>query len=200
MRPTYTRTAAALTAVAAGGFAIYALRPSDNPATQVAAKTPAVAYRTQVIRRTIHVVKHEHGGRFPVPRGAVATGGRGPNGSHGGGVRTSASGHHSSGGRSAGVSSSGAVATRTSGSHSVVSSGAPVSSGGIPVATRTSGSHVSSGGSSGGSTGGSSHPVTRTSGGGSAGGSGGSGHPVTRTSGGGGHHDDGHDGGDGGGD
>src|SRR5437763_8320875 len=97
MRPRYTRSAAAITAVAAGSFAIYALRPTDKPTAASAARNPAVAYRTQVIRRTIHVVKHEHGGRFPAPRRAIATGGHGPRGGGSGLVRTGASGHHGAG-------------------------------------------------------------------------------------------------------
>lgn len=95
MRRTHARAVAGLTAVAAGGFAAYALRPSDTVTATLAAHNPAVEVRTQIIRRTIHVIRHESAGHFPHPRGAVATGspGSGPRGS----ARTGASGSHASG-------------------------------------------------------------------------------------------------------
>ena len=129
MRRTHTRMAAAITAVAAGGAAVYAMRPADQPVATLASKSPAVQYRTQVIRRTVHVIKHESGAKFPTPRGAVATGGHGPRGK--GSVKTGASGSHSRGSAGSGsVAAAGSVVTRSSGSHA--SSG--VSSGvGAPV-------------------------------------------------------------------
>jgi len=77
MRRSHSRIAAAITAVAAGGAAVYALRPADKPVVTLAARSPAVEYRTQVIRRTVHVIRHESAAHFPTPRGVVATGGTG---------------------------------------------------------------------------------------------------------------------------
>jgi hypothetical protein len=159
MRLTYSRSLATLAAVAAAGLAAYSLRPVSPPAV-IAARAPAVQYRTEVIHRTIHVVKHERSGRFPVPRGAVATGGGHPASSRG--VRTGASGSHGSSGTSG--AAAGGVATRASGHASTGATVYAGGSGSAPVATRTSGSHTS--GSAGGSSGTSSAPVsTRTSGG-----------------------------------
>ncbi|MGB0094266.1 MAG: hypothetical protein WBP81_17270, partial [Solirubrobacteraceae bacterium] len=111
MRRTQIRIVAAVTAIAAGGLAAYALRPSDNPGVALASRNP-VEVRTQVIRRTIHVIRHDSAGHSPSPRRAIATGAPG----HGakGAIATGASGSHSAsgpGGQSA------PVATRSSGSH-----------------------------------------------------------------------------------
>lgn len=173
MRKQYSRIAAVVMAVAAGGLAAFALRPAPgHTAATLAARNPAIEVRTQVIRRTIHVIRHEPGARLRgsrVPSAVVVSG-------HGR-ARTAASGGHR-GTRSAGVAT--AVATRASGSHG--SAAAPQSrpvtthSSGShttasapthqsrPVSTRSSGSHGTSSGSS--SAGSSAHPVTRSSGGG----------------------------------
>src|SRR5436305_7467848 len=96
MRITHTRAAAAASAVIAGGVAAYTILPPDAPVAHVAANAPAVQYRTQVIKKTIYVVRHEHPKAFPQERRPVAPGGGGPRptGSAGSSVRTSASGHH----------------------------------------------------------------------------------------------------------
>ena len=97
MRRSHTRTAAAITAVAAGGLAAFTLRPADTPtAATLAANTPPVEVRTQVITRTVHVIRHQSGAHHPGRRGAIATGtpGSSKGGSAGGAVRTSASGSH----------------------------------------------------------------------------------------------------------
>jgi hypothetical protein len=184
MRRKYTRIVATLTALAAGALAAYALRPAPGTTVALAARNPAVEVRTEVIRRTIHIVKH-------VP-GAGAGGYRSPMSGHRGGyVRTGASRLHSG---AASGASPGVVSTHVSGSHA---SAGGTTYAAAPVTTHTSGSHgASSGGSSGGS--GSSGGTVRTSTSGSKHGSGSSGGPVhTRTSG--GHGGDGGDGGGGGG-
>ncbi len=163
MRMTKTRIAAALTALAAGGLATVALRPSSTSRTTslASASQPAVEVRTQVIRRTIHVVRHEHPPRPMRPR---TTAGAGPS------PRTGSAG--------ATVGSAAAVTPRTasSGSHTAVSS-APAASVPAPVRTRTSGAPSS--GNTGGKGSGTQHngPVrTRTSGGSGHGDDGGDGH------------------------
>ena len=158
MKKRYSRALAAATALVAGGLTAFALRPSQPDKTQaLASRNPAVEVRTEVIRRTIHITRHQ-----PVA-GAGARGRSALAASHGrGAVRSGASGSHASGS----VAGS-AVATRTSGSHAAGVVGA-----GAPVSTHTSGSHATTG---------SAAPVaTRTSGatGGTAG------KPTTRSSGG----------------
>jgi len=74
MRKTYTRTAAALAALAAGGLAVVALRPADKTTATLAANTPPVEVRTQVITRTVHVTRHVGANGKPLPRRAVAAG------------------------------------------------------------------------------------------------------------------------------
>lgn len=176
MRRSHSRTLAVVLAVAAGGLAALALRPAAGSSTgTLAARNPAVEVRTQVIRRTIHVIRHEPGARLPGSRrssSTVVVAGHGH-----GHARTGASGSRAlkSGPRSA------AVATRASGGHAagaarVSGASAPVSTrasgsrrsstpapAGRPVATRTSGSH------SGSSAGSPARAVTRASGAGHAG-------------------------------
>lgn len=164
----HTRLAGAAAAVLAAGLAGYSLRPSNQSANLVAARNPAAEVRTQVIRRTIHIVKHERSGQggrhvrtLVASGGGLRTGGGRP-------VSTGAS-HHSA--AAVGSGAAAPVVTRTS-SHPVssASTGAPASSG-APVTTRTS-THSSGSGSSGSS----SKPVTtRTSSGGGHGGEGGDG-------------------------
>jgi hypothetical protein len=171
MRTRHSRIAAAVLAVAAGGLAAFALRPAAGNSTgTVAARNPAVEVRTQVIRRTVHVIRHEpaaalRGSRSPT---SIVVGGHGP--SRGGAhvARTGASGARRSA-VGAGATPP-AVATRASGRHSGTGvSGPGVSS--APVSTRASGSHS---GTSAGSPG---RAVTRSSGGGQHGGDdGGDGH------------------------
>jgi hypothetical protein len=152
----HSRTAAVALAVAAGALAAFALRPAAGTTTAtLAARNPAVEVRTQVIRRTIHVIRHEPGAALRGSRGpsSVVAAGHGP--SHGR-ARTAASGGHRSTsspaaaaavtrasgarGQSTGHTSAsvGPVVTHASGSHS--SAPAPA---GHPVSTRTSGSHSS---------------------------------------------------------
>ena len=171
MRKRYSRIAAATTAIVAAALAVLALQPSPKTAVTLAARNPVVEVRTVVIRRTIHIVKHEHAQTAAGRNGGAPV-------SHGTGTapRTRTSAAHSSGSAAAG-----AISTHASGSHPVTAS-----PGTAPVTTRTS---RASGGSTGRS--GSAAPVrTRTS---TTSGSA-SGKPVsTRTSGAGG----GGDGGDG---
>jgi hypothetical protein len=154
MRRRHTRIAAAATALLAATVAAYALRPPAKTAVTLAARKPTVEIRTIVIRRTIHIVKHE--------RAPVATGPAGHGGSfHGGGTAPRT---HTSGSHAAASPAGAAVSTRVSGSHSVgASSGAPVTtrtsgshggSSGQPVTTRTSGSHGGDGEGADGSRGG----------------------------------------------
>jgi hypothetical protein len=199
MQRRHSRAAAAVAALAAGGLATYSLWPSQNSTVAtLAARNPAAEVRTQVIHRTIHVVRHEPGAGRLSARQATQRGfvqGRGhtstsASGSHGaaspsgaGGVTTHTSGARAASGTSAGAA--GPVSTHSSGSAAVV--GSPSGSG-APVTTHSSGSHSSASGSAPAS-----GPVTTHTSGSHRGTSGGSaGGPVTRSSGGGGG-----DGGDG---
>jgi hypothetical protein len=164
MRTKYSRIAAVVLALTAGGLAAFALRPAAGSSTgTLAARNPAVEVRTQVIRRTIHVIRHEPGASLRGSRRSTALFGAGH-----GAARTHASGGHGSS-RVAGTASAAAVATRASGTH-VTGTGRSSPPAG-PVTTRSSGSHGST------STGTSARPVTRSSGGGHGhGGEGGDGH------------------------
>jgi hypothetical protein len=167
-------------AALAGGLAAFALRPAAGTSTAtMAARNPAVEVRTQAIRRTIHVIRHEPGAELRRARGAgslvIAAHAR---------ARTKASGRHR-GAHSAGTASA-AVATRASGSHGTTGGQSTASA--APVATRSSGSHGTTSAPASRS-----HPVTTRSSG--SHGSPSSGRPVTRSSGGGhGEHGDGGDG------
>jgi hypothetical protein len=193
-RATNARIAALATTLAAGVLAAFALRPSVSGTGSAAhVQQQAAEVRTQVIRRTVHIVRHERPPRGRVtPRGSVGgqaaiitTGGT----SHV--PRTGTSGSHpTAAGVPTGVST---PRTRTSGSSTgAVGTGTTPTTGsaGAPVRTRTSGTPAAGTPSRSGS----SAPVrTRTSGGAtSGGGSGGSGAVRTRPSGGdgGGGHDD----------
>jgi hypothetical protein len=155
MHATNARVAAAIAALAAGGVSAFALtRPSTHQATQAASRQAAVEVRTQVIRRTIHVVRHE---RPPRPKGSVYVLPRG------GGVRgtspparTASSGAH----RSSGVTEAAAspVRTRSSSGASRGGSARPIGAN-TPVRTRTSGAKPTGGGREGAAV------RTRTSGG-----------------------------------
>jgi hypothetical protein len=206
MRRKYSRIVAITLAAVAGGLAAFALRPAAGTSTaMLAARNPAVEVRTQVIRRTIHVIRHESGaglrgahgssalviaGHGGTARTASSAGHRTP---HAGGTAASAtraSGAHGSNSAHSTVSAA-PVATRSSGSHST--SSAPVSQS-HPVSTRSSGSHGTSSGAVSGTS--SRRPVsTRSSGSHGTSSAGSPGRPVTRSSG--GAHRDGGDGGDG---
>ena len=183
MRTKYSRIVAIAMAALAGGLAAFALRPAAGTSTStLAARNPAVEVRTQVIRRTVHITRHEHGAALRGARGASAL----VIAEHGK-ARTKASGGHGP----AHAAGTAAVATRVSGAHGTSNGQSAASA--APVATRSSGSHSASAAPAT-----QSHPVTTRSSGshsGSTAGSSASGHPVTRSSGGGHRH--GEDGGGG---
>jgi hypothetical protein len=181
MRKRHGRILGSVAAVMAAGLAGFSLRPSSQPVTAVASRNP-VEVKTQVIRRTIHIV-HRQGAGHPAAHAAGRHGNVSTPGRKGSGtarsVRTGASRSHVTGSSAGGGSPAAApapVTTRTSASHpssalpaSQPSSGSPAA-GPSPVTTRTSGSRPSSG-SPAASTGTGSKPVTsRTSGGKSGGG------------------------------
>ena len=58
MRTTERRLAAAITVAVTGAFAAFELRPADRPALVAQARPAAVEVRTQVVRRTVTVVRH----------------------------------------------------------------------------------------------------------------------------------------------
>ena len=144
MRRTHIRIAGALAALLAAGLAGFSLR-SQPRSLSLAARSPAPAVTTQVIRRTIHIVRHEH-----APARAGSGGGSPPHGHTGPvtsarSIHTGASGSHRAGSSSTGAAAGGAaVTTRTSPSH-VATGSAPsgTASTGAPVTTRTSPSHAS---------------------------------------------------------
>jgi len=172
-RTTNARIAAAATTFAAGVLAAFALRPATSSTSSATVSRPQAAeVRTQVIRRTVHIVRHE---RPPRARGGAGT-----------------SAARSTSAATSIVGAPSAPRTRVSGASAVV---APTSAtAGTPVRTRTSGTAAAGEPSRRGSV----APVrTRTSGSGSgspaAGGSGGGKAVRTRTSGGGGDNGGGHD-------
>lgn len=135
------RIASLLAAVIAGALAVYVLRPDSGvrSAAHLKAQTPEV--RTQVIKRTVHVVRHE---RPPSGRRA-----------HGAGVV-------SAGGATAAAQAGVAAAPRSATSGSSAAPATGTAGAGAPVRTSTSGSSGGSG--SGGGT-----VRTHTSGGGEGG-------------------------------
>ena len=169
MQTNQIRAAGAIAAVIAAGAVGYSLRPGTQPVA-LAARNPAVEVRTVVIRRTIHIVRHERA-RPPLRHvaRAVAAPGQAPAQPTGQpvaatAVRTRTSHHAVTAQPSSGqpVASSAPLRTSTSkhGTTStppavVVGSSAPLrtstskhaaagTSGtthGAPVTTRTSGSH-----------------------------------------------------------
>jgi hypothetical protein len=181
MRRRHSRTAAVAVALAAGSLAAFALKPAAGTSTAtLAARNPAVEVRTQVIRRTIHVIRHEPGAALRGSRGssAIVVAGHAQKAR----ARTAASAAH----HLPAHASATAAVTRTSGTHA--SSPAPATS--HPVSTRSSGTHAASPAPA------TSHPVsTRSSGSHSSSPTAASSKPVTRSSGGGGKRGD--DGGDG---
>ena len=134
MRTKYSRIVAIAMAALAGGLAAFALRPAAGTSTStLAARNPAVEVRTQVIRRTVHITRHEHGAALRGARGASAL----VIAEHGK-ARTKASGGHGP----AHAAGTAAVATRVSGAHGTSTPArAPLRR--APVATRTQpGSHA----------------------------------------------------------
>jgi hypothetical protein len=194
-RNTNARIAALATTLVAGVLAVYALRPSTSGTGSAAhVQQQAAEVRTQVIRRTVHIVRHE---RPPRGRGTPARGLPGSTATIGAAAspmpRTGTSGSHPAVAGVAGVATGvSAPRTRTSGASARPTP--PTSSAGAPVRTRSSGTSAA-GAPSKSSPG---APVrTRTSGASTGGGSGASGAVRTRTSGGsggdGGDHGAGHD-------
>lgn len=189
MRKTHTRFVGVLAALLAAGLAGFSLRSQPKSSVSLAARGPAPAVTTQVIHRTIHIVRHEHPRTAPGlrPGSATRAGGGGVSGVRS--VHTRASGSHSAGSAGAAVAvGGGAVTTRTSASRAATgatpSGSAPA---GAPVTTRTSPSHAST---PSGSAPTGARPTTRTSSHGSSGASGGK-HVATRSSGGEDHGDHG---------
>lgn len=144
MRRTHTRIAGAIAALLAAAVAGFSLRPTPKATTVLAARPAEV--KTQVIHRTIHIVRHKHA---PAQHGAAGTarapgagtsGGSAPAYASGAPVVTGAS-HHSSA-----STSSGALTTRTSAGHGSSSSSGSVTTrssrgggGAGGVTTRSSG-------------------------------------------------------------
>jgi len=160
-RPTNVRTAAFIAALAAGVLAGYELRPaSSTTRVGLAAQAQVAQVRTQVIKRTIHIVRHE----------------RPPRGSAGGGRPAGSAGKGAAGGTLAVAGA--APRTRTS----VKSAAGYVSTGVAAPVARTSGAKAAAPGGS------SSSGAVRTTSSGSkaAGGSGSTGTVRTKSSGGGG--------------
>lgn len=165
MRKTQTRIAGAIAALLAAAVAGYSLRPTHRASTVLAARQGEV--KTEVIRRTIHIVRHQ---KARPARRPLAAGGRAPSVSGSAVAPRTSTSHLSSVG---GTSAVAGVTTRSSRAGSGLAGTA-----GAPVTTRTSAGHTSSG--SGGT-------VTTRSSTGS--------HSVTTRSSGGGEHEGG-DGGD----
>jgi hypothetical protein len=170
MRKTHGRILGSLAAVLAAGLAGFSLRPAPRPVTTVASRNPAEV-RTQVIRKTIHIVRHQGAGHADRRRNGPGAGG-GPTSSARRSVRTGASRSQVAGASGTAIGS--AVTTRTSASHAVSagSAGSAVTASGAPVTTRTSASHGSASTSPAGGSGAAGRPVTTRTSGGTAGGGG----------------------------
>ena len=138
----HTRIIGAAAALLAAGLAGFSLRSQQQQHTTLAARNPAADVRTQVIHRTIHIVRHQHPKHASVPHGIAAAGGAGGSSGAASSVRTGSRGSHA-GAVAAGGST--AVTTRTS-AH-----GGGSTSGSGSVTTRSSGGH---GGDGGGDSGG----------------------------------------------
>ena len=150
-----TRIPALAATLAAGVLAAYALR-GGSPSTPATAQQPAAEVRTQVIRRTIHVVRHEKPPRSTAGSSSHSATAQGRGGAPAA-TRTATSGAH--GTSSPNTVSGSAPRTRTSPASGTPAGSAPASS---PVRTHTSGSTGSGRTTTGGSSG---SPRTRTSGG-----------------------------------
>jgi hypothetical protein len=158
------RIASLLAAVIAGALAVYVLRPDAGVRSAAHVKAQAPEVRTQVIKRTVHVVRHERPPSGPKANGA-------------GSVGSSAAASQAGAGT--------AARTATSGASAVA---APATGVGAPV--RTSTSHTASVGTP---SGGGSGTSVRTHTSGSAGGSGSGGGAVRTHTSGGGEHEGGRD-------
>ena len=166
-RPTNSRIASLAAALVAGALAALALRPVTHGQSASGSGAPVAEVRTQVIRRTIHVVHHERPPqrRAGTRRAAATT--AAPTGIH-----TGSSGSH--------PSSTGAAPASPRSRTSGAAGAAPTPAGAAPVRTATSGSR-----SAAPSAGRGSGPV-RTRSSGSPGGAG----TSTRTHSSGGGHED----------
>lgn len=185
-RVTNTRIAALASTLAAGALAAFALRSSPTTTgTATHVNQQAAEIRTQVIRRTVHIVRHERPPRGRAKHGLSSGAGAVSGGSAsvvGSPPRTAASGSRT--GSVGGPATTSAPRTKTSGVG--VRPAPSTGSAPAPARTRTSGGAPGGAPSSGApSKSGAGTPVrTRTSGASTGGGSGASGAIRTRTSGG----------------
>jgi hypothetical protein len=151
MQTTLIRTAGTAAAVAAAALAGFYLHPASQPAAAQATRVPAVEVRTEVIRRTIHIVRHVHAaGAGGKPSPAIAAPGSpslatSPAGPRPGATATPVKTRTSTHGASAApttyaASHSAPVTTRTS-AHGTTSGSANGRAGSAPVTTRTSSHH-----------------------------------------------------------
>jgi hypothetical protein len=152
-RITNARITAFAAALAAAAFAVYALRPGTIVTSAVHVRARPAEVRTQVIRRTIHIVRHEkprHLHASAHPAGIVAGGGAVVAAGAPGAprtvapVRTGASGAVTSSVGSAPVATAAPVRTRTSAASG--GSGTASAGGSGAVRTKTSGGSHGDGG------------------------------------------------------
>lgn len=142
MRSISTKLAGAVTLVALGAGAAIALRPAPGP-TRLAGREqrPVVRVETQVIRRTIHVIKHRkppHPAVGAPPSRAAGAGAAAP-AAPAAAIRTSTSGSGRPGsGTAVPAAPVRSVRTRTSGAPAPAAR-RPSSRASAPVRTRTSG-------------------------------------------------------------
>lgn len=151
MRRTHTRIAGAIAALVAAAVAGFTLRPAPKPTVVLAARPAEI--RTQVIHRTIHIVRHKHAKVHHLRPAAAAAAGGAAAASAYGAPRTSTSHHTGVVGASAPVTTGSShlasavtgspVTTRTSAGHGTTSGGSVTTrsskSGGGSVTTRSSG-------------------------------------------------------------
>lgn len=154
MRRTHTRIAGAIAALLAAAVAGFSLRPTPKATTVLAARPAEV--KTQVIHRTIHIVRHKHAPARRVAPGAA--------GATGGGASGTSAPAHTVGAPVTGASrlssastSSGALTTRTSAGHGASPAGGSVTTrssraagGAGSVTTRSSGGGERENGGDGG--------------------------------------------------
>lgn len=132
-----TKLAAAATLVGLGGLAGWAInQPAGNDKAAAAQAAAPVEVRTQVIRRTVHIVRHEKP-KHRRKAAAAAAGAGGGGGGTGGGASAASVGSYGGGG--------GAPVTRSSGGGSGVPASSPAPSRTSRPVTRTSGSSGSGG-------------------------------------------------------
>jgi hypothetical protein len=170
MRKIPTTIAAAITLVTLGALTAVALQPTQKT-SQAAAP---VEVRTEVIRRTVRIVRHEKPPHPRLPRTSSAaappTHGNGRVAGFAGAPRTASSGagRGTAGGGAGALARAQPVSTRTSGAGRSTpgSSTHSTPAAGKPVSTRTSGASTNGASGSKGSGAGSSKPIsTKTSGG-----------------------------------